>query len=79
MMVAVPEKARLTVTGSPETADKVAATVATPPASAMGLPLRLRVTEGAGSSSMMVPVPVAVVIVALVGFERFTVKFSFNS
>ena len=79
VMVAVPEKARLTVTDWPETADRVAVTVATPPASAMGLPLRLRVTEGGASSSMMVPVPVAVVIVALTGLERLTVKVSFNS
>src|SRR5438034_1484179 len=78
-MVAVPEKARLTVSGCPETADRVAVRVAVPPASAMGLPLRLRVTEGGESSSMMVPVPVAGVMVALVGFERLTVNVSFGS
>ena len=79
MIVAVPEKARLTVTGCPETADRVAVTVATPPASAIGLPLRLRVTVGGRSSSVMVPVPVAVAMVALVGLERLTVKVSFGS
>src|SRR5216117_2616969 len=78
-MVAVPEKARLTVTGCPETADRVAVTVATPPASAIGLPLRLRVTVGGRSSSVMVHVPVAVARVALAGLERLTVKVSFNS
>src|SRR5438876_751139 len=78
-MVAVPEKARLTVTGCPETADRVAVRVATPSASDMGLPLRLKLTVGGRSSSIIVPVPVAVVIVALVGFERLTVNVSFGS
>src|SRR5206468_8232609 len=79
VMVAVPEKAKLTVTDWPERADRVAVTVATPPASDMGLPLRLKLTVGGRSSSIIVPVPLAVVIVALTGFERLTVKVSFNS
>ena len=74
--VAVPEKARLTVTVWAEGHPSVAVTVATPPASAMGLPLRVRVTVGGPSSSMIVPVPVAVERVALVGLERLTVKAS---
>ena len=78
-MVAVPEKARLTVTDCPETADRVAVTVATPPASDMGLPLRLKLTVGGRSSSIIVPVPVALVIVALTGLERLTVKVSLGS
>ena len=50
----MPEKARSTVTVWPDGAERVAVTVATPPASAIGLPLRLKVTVGAGSSSIMV-------------------------
>src|SRR6266536_119495 len=79
MIAAVPEKARLTVTVWPDTADRVAVTVATPPASDMGLPVKLKVTVGAGSSSMMVHVPTEVAIVALVGLERSTVKVSSGS
>ena|SRR5437867_6732638 len=78
-MVAVPEKARLTVTICPEMAERVAVTVATPPASAMGVPLKLKVTVGGKSSSVMVQVPAGVVIVALVGLERLTVNVSFAS
>ncbi|MEI6377434.1 MAG: hypothetical protein WCO97_09605 [bacterium] len=40
----MPEKARFTVTGSLNTAESVAVTVATPPASAIGLPATLSVT-----------------------------------
>ena len=79
MIVALPEKAKLTVTVRDEAADSVAVTEATPPASAIGLPVRPKVTVGAGSSSMMVPVPVAVVIVALIGLERLRVKVSSSS
>ena len=79
MIVAVPEKARLTVTVWPDKADRVAVTVATPPASAMGLPVKLKVTVGGRSSSVMVQVPIGVAMVALAGFERLTVKVSFGS
>ena len=79
VIVAVPEKARLTVTDWPERADRVAVTVATPPASAMGLPLRLKLTVGGRSSSIIVPVPAGVVIVALTGLVRLTVNVSFDS
>src|SRR2546426_7702870 len=75
-MVAVPEKARLTVTVLADGQPRVAVTVATPPASAIGLPLRLKVTVGGPSSSMIVPVPVALERVALDGLERLTVKVS---
>ena len=57
----------------------MAVTVATPPASAIGLPVRLRVTAGGASSSVIVPVPVAVAIVALVALEILTRKVSSNS
>ena len=77
--VAVPENARSTVTGWADGQVRVAVTVATPPASAMGLPLRLKVTLGGPSSSMIVPVPVAVERMALAGLERLTAKVSFNS
>src|SRR5436309_16137766 len=75
----MPEKAKLTVTVWADGQPRVAVTVATPPASAMGLPVRLKVTVGGRSSSVMVPVPVGVAIVALVGLERLTVKVSFGS
>src|SRR5207247_1254573 len=76
---AVPEKAKLTVTLWPDTADRAAVTVARPPASAMGLPAKLNVTVGGRSSSVIVQVPEGVAIVALVGLERLTVKVSFGS
>ena len=67
------------VTAWPDTADRVAVTVAIPPASAMGLPVRFKVTAGGGSLSVIVPVPVAVAMEALVGLERLTEKVSFAS
>ncbi len=42
----MPENAKFTVTGSPDTADSTAMIVATPPASAMGLPVKVSVTSG---------------------------------
>ena len=77
--MAVPEKARLTVTVCADTSDKEAVTVATPPSSAIGLPLRLKMTVGGRSSSVMVPVPLATARVALTGLERLTVNVSFAS
>ena len=51
--VAVPANARFTVTAWPETADNVAVTIATPAASAIGLPEIPNVTVGSASSSVM--------------------------
>ncbi len=51
--MAVPLKARSTVTSLPLAALRVAVTVAEPAASAMGEPVTVRVTEGVGSSSAM--------------------------
>ena len=76
----MPEKARLIVTVWPDTADKVAVTVATPPASFMGLPLRLKVTFGGMSLSVTVYVcVVGVPNVALVGFDSVTSMVSSGS
>ena len=79
MIVAVPDRTRLIVTVCPDTSERVAVTVATPPASSMGLPLRLKVTVGGRSSSVIVQVPVGVAMVALAGLERLMVKVSFSS